>query len=59
LNLIKEICNKYGVDVELFHDLISIEKKHADRNIPKRIGIFKELSERILETVERDGRNEI
>jgi hypothetical protein len=49
--LLKKVCEKHGVDPQVLKDLFKIEKKHADRNLGKRMGIFNELSERIMDSI--------
>ncbi|PFK32885.1 hypothetical protein COI93_19045 [Bacillus cereus] len=49
--LLNEICDKYNIDSNTFKQLFKIEKEFADRNLSRRVGIYNQLSEKIMETL--------
>lgn len=49
--LLKEICQKYEINFEVFLELIAIEKEYTDKNMTRRAGIYKRLKEQLSKEV--------
>jgi len=45
--LLREICEKHEVNPKYLEILIKLEKEYANKNIGRRIGLFKEIREMI------------
>ncbi|MGN7177562.1 hypothetical protein LIS77_14405 [Cytobacillus firmus] len=43
--LIEEICKKYDLEKEYFEKLFKLEKDYANKNMGRRVGIFKDIKE--------------
>lgn len=55
--LLIDIARKHDVESEYLEELISIEKEYADKNMSRRRGIYTKISNRILEWIEEEKRN--
>jgi hypothetical protein len=45
--LVKEICEKYHLEPIYFEKLFKLEKEYANKNMGRRVGIFKDIKQMV------------